>query len=233
MVSIELWRAPIGERKREVAELLGHGLRAWWLRAHRASGSCAKRRRTNVGKLIYSLNVSLDGFAARPDGGLDWALVDDELHSWFNDQARTLVASLYGRRMYELMAAYWPTGEDDPSATEAMREYSRIWKPIPKIVFSSSLGRVEHNGRLVRGDVKTVLADVRREFDGDLDIGGPDLAGQFVRRGLVDEFRLVVHPVVLGAGKPFWPALDAPLRLRLIDSCRFASGAELRSYVAA
>ena len=84
-----------------------------------------------MGKLIYSMNVSLDGFAAAPDGGLEWATVDDELHSWFNDQARTLDATLYGRRMYELMAGYWPTGEDDPAATDAMREFSRIWKPMP------------------------------------------------------------------------------------------------------
>ena len=184
-----------------------------------------------MGKLIYLLNVSLDGFIETPDHSLDWAIVDEELHTWFNDQMRTLDATLYGRRLYELMAAYWPTGEDDPSATDAMREFSRIWKPMPKIVFSSSLEHVEHNARLVRGDVATVLEDLRREFDGDLDVGGPNLAGQFVRRGLVDEYRLAVHPVVLGAGTPFWPELDAPLRVRLVESRTFESGVELRSYV--
>ena len=184
-----------------------------------------------MGKLIYSLNVSLDGFAATPEGGLDWATVDDELHTWFNDQAKALQASLYGRRMYELMAGYWPTGEDDPSATDATREFARIWKPMPKIVFSTSLEHVEHNGRLARGDVGAVLAELRHEFDGDLDLGGPDLAGQFVRRGLVDEYRLVIHPVVLGAGTSFWPALDEPLRLRLVETRTFASGAEVRTYV--
>jgi dihydrofolate reductase len=186
-----------------------------------------------VGKLIYLLNVSLDGFVETPDHSLDWTIVDDELHTWFNDQMRTLDASLYGRRLYELMADYWPTGEDDPAATDAMREFARIWKPMPKIVFSSSLEHVKHNARLVRGDVGTVLEDLRREFDGDLDVGGPNLAGQFVRRGLVDEYRLVVHPVVLGAGTPFWPELDRPLRLRLVTTQTFASGTELRSYVPA
>jgi len=186
-----------------------------------------------VGKLIYSLNVSLDGFIETTDHGLEWADVDEEVHTWFNDQTRTLDASLYGRRMYELMAAYWPTGEDDPAATDATREFSSIWKPMPKIVFSSSLEDVEHNARLVRGDVRTVLEEVRREFEGDLDVGGPDLAGQFVRHGLVDEYRLVVHPVVLGAGTPFWPELDTPLRLRLIDTKTFASGVEVWSYVPA
>jgi dihydrofolate reductase len=102
---------------------------------------------------------------------------------------------------------------------------------MPKIVFSSSLEHVEHNARLVRGDVGTVIEELRREFDGDLDVGGPDLAGQFVRRDLVDEYRLVVHPVVLGAGTPFWPELDAPLHLRLVETRAFAAGAEARSYV--
>jgi len=184
-----------------------------------------------MGKLVYILNVSLDGFVETPDHSLEWTSVDEELHTWFNDQTRALDATLFGRRMYELMAGYWPTAEDDPSATDAMREFSRIWKPMPKIVFSNSLEQVDHNARLVRGDVATVLADLRREFDGDIDVGGPDLAGQFVRRGLVDEYRLVVHPVVLGAGTPFWPELDAPLRLQLVDRRGFASGAELRSFV--
>lgn len=91
---------------------------------------------------------------------------------------------------------------------------------------------MEHNARLVRGDVGDVFADLRREFDGDLDVGGPNLAGQFVRRGLVDEYRLVVHPVVIGAGTPFWPELDGPLRLRLVEMRGFGSGDELGSYAA-
>ena len=142
-------------------------------------------------------------------------------------------ASLYGRRLWEVMSAYWPTGERDPEATEVMREFARIWNRTPKIVFSRTLKTVAHGARLVGGDVATVLADVRREFAGDLEVGGADLAGQFVRHGLVDEYRLVIHPVVLGTGIPFWPELDAPLRLRQIDEHRFSSGTELRSFVPA
>jgi dihydrofolate reductase len=186
-----------------------------------------------MGRLIYNLNVSLDGFAAATDADLGWADVDEELHTWFNDRARDVRASLYGRRLYELMAAYWPTEEDNPSGTDVTRDFARIWKATPKIVFSTSLERVEHNSRLVRGDVGSVLDDLREEFEGDLDVGGPNLAGQFVRRGLVDEYRLVIHPVVLGAGTPFWPDLDSPLRLRLVETGRFGNGAELRSYVPA
>ena len=184
-----------------------------------------------MGKLIYILNTSLDGFIETPDRELDWTHVDDELHVWFNEYMRTLDASIYGRRMYEVMAAYWPTGEENPASTEAMREFARIWKPMPKVVFSSSLDRVEHNARLVRGDVGPVLADLRKEFSGDLGVGGPDLASQFVRAGLVDLYILVVHPVVLGAGTPYWPRLESPLRLRLTETTTFSSGVEARSYI--
>lgn len=186
-----------------------------------------------MGKLIYSMNVSLDGFVETPEHSLDWANVDDELHAWFNDQSRRLEASLYGRRMYEVMAGYWPTAEEDPSAPEVMLDFARIWKPMPKVVFSSSLQGVEHNSRLVQGDVSEVLARLRQEFDGDLDVSGPTLAGQFVRRGLVDEYQLVVHPVILGAGTPFWPDLEAPANLRLTETRTFASGAVLMSYASA
>ncbi len=186
-----------------------------------------------MGKLIYSLNVSLDGFIETPDHSLDWAIVDEEVHQWFNEQTRTLDASLYGRRMYEVMAAYWPTGADDPAATDVTREFASVWNSMPKIVFSTSLDRVDHNARLVRGDVGEVLDALRTEFEGDLDVGGADLAGQFVRRGLVDEYQLMIHPVVLGAGTAFWPMLDGPLRLRLTETRRFPSGVMLLSYAAA
>jgi dihydrofolate reductase len=191
-----------------------------------------------MGKLIYCMNVSLDGYVNTadvntPGGGTDWTLVDDELHKWFNERFRSLEASLYGRRLYALMSAHWPTAENNPAATETEREFARIWNATPRIVFSSSLDRVEHNSRLVSGDAGDVLAELRREFAGDLEVAGPTLAGQFVRRGLIDEYQLVVHPVVLGAGTPFWPQLDSPIRLRPVDQHTFSSGVELRSYVPA
>lgn len=185
-----------------------------------------------MGKLIYSLNVSLDGYVETPDHSLAWADVDDEVHRWFNDQARELGASLYGRRMYELMAAYWPTGDSDPAATETERDFARIWKATPKFVFSSTLASVDWNSRLVRGDVGEALAAIRSEFTGDLDVGGPTLASAFIRRGLVDEYRLVVHPVVLGAGTPFFPPLETPIRLRLLEERRFGSGVTYLGYAA-
>ena len=186
-----------------------------------------------MGKVIYSMNVSLDGYVETPEHSLDWANVDDELHTWFNDRAREADAFVWGRRMYELMVAYWPTAESDPSATEAMLDFARIANTKPKIVFSTSLASVEWKGRLVRGDVGAELERLRDEFDGDLDIGGPTLALQFIQRGLVDEYRLLVHPVILGAGTPFFPRLETPIGLRLKESQTFDSGVIYLGYTSA
>jgi dihydrofolate reductase len=183
-----------------------------------------------MGRLIYMLNVSLDGYVETPDRSLDWATVDDELHAWFNERTRELDASIYGRRLYEVMAAYWPTAEADPASTETEREFARIWNAMPKIVFSRTLESVAWNSRLVRGDIGDELARLRREFTGDLDVGGATLAAEFIRRGLVDKYCLVVHPVVLGAGTPFFPALDSPIPLRLVERREFRSGVTCLGY---
>ena len=185
-----------------------------------------------MGRLIYTLNVSLDGFVETADHSPAWATPDDELLTWFNDTTRELDATIYGRRLYEVMAAYWPTGESDPASTEPMREFARIWNAMPKVVFSTTLPTVEWNSRLVRGDVAEELARLRQEFRGDLGVGGPTLAAEFIRRGLVDEYRLVVHPVVLGAGTPYFPPLDGPMRLRPIETRTFASGVVYLGYEA-
>jgi len=185
-----------------------------------------------MGRLIYNLNVSLDGFVESADHGLDWSVVDDELHSWFNDQSRSLDAELYGRRIYELMAAYWPTAESDPSLTETEREFARIWNAMPRIVFSTTLDSVRPGCRLVAGDVADRLAEIRSEYAGDLGVAGATLASAFIERGLVDEYRLVVHPVILGAGRPFFPALRDRIGLRLLETRTFASGVVYLGYAA-
>jgi dihydrofolate reductase len=177
--------------------------------------------------------MSLDGFVETPDHRLDWAVVDDELHAWFNEHERAIDAALYGRRLYEVMAAYWPGSEADPDATPLMREFGAIWRAKPRFVFSSSLDDVAW-GRIVRGDdVRAELARIREEFDGDLSVGAATLAAPFIRRGLVDEYRLIVHPVAIGGGTPFFPPLDAPLRLRQVASRRFDSGVMYVGFVAA
>lgn len=185
-----------------------------------------------MGKLIYTFNVSLDGFIETVDHRLDWSVPDDELHTWFNDLSRSLDASLYGRRLYEVMAAHWPTAESDPAATEPEREFARIWNEKPIIVFSTTLDAVGPNCRLVSGDVSDRLAEIRSEFAGDLEVAGPTLASAFIERGLVDEYGLVVHPVILGAGTPMFGALRDRIGLRLLKTRTFASGAVYLGYEA-
>jgi len=185
-----------------------------------------------MGKLIYSMNVSLDGFVDTVDHRLDWIRMDDELHTWFNDEARATEAELYGRRMYEVMSAYWPSGETDPDGTLATIEFARIWNLKPKVVFSRTLGSVAWNSRLVDGDVGEILEAIRRDHPGDLSVSGPTLAAEFARRNLIDEYRLVVHPVVLGGGTPYFADADRRIELELIDERSFGSGVRYLGYAA-
>lgn len=185
-----------------------------------------------MGRVLYSMSVSLDGFAAGPDGDIDWVTVDEELHEAFNAEARGVGLFLYGRRMYELMAAYWPTAGDDPAATPVERDFARIWGPKPKLVASSSLTSVNWNAHLVPGDVVTEVARLRGELEAGIGVGGPTVVAPLLRAGLVDEISMYVNPVVLGGGMPFFPA-DLRLSLRLTDTRRFAAGVQLLRYVPA
>jgi dihydrofolate reductase len=175
------------------------------------------------------MSVSLDGFAEDASGSIAWVKVDDELHEAFNAESRAAGMFLYGRRMYELMSAYWPTAERDPAATRPMREFARIWKPKPKLVVTHRLDQVGWNAHLVRGDVADEVARLKAELDSDITVGGPTVAATLLRAGLVDEIRQYVNPVILGGGTPFLPP-DLHLDLRLLDSKRFASGVVLLRY---
>ena len=177
-----------------------------------------------MGKLIYSLSVSLDGFADSSSHSLDWVEVDEELHTFFNNQSREISASLYGRRMYELMFGYWPTTEADPDATPAEREFAGIWKRIPRIVFSTTLDQVDPGSRLVRSDAAEEVRRLKAQPGYDMDVGGPTLASTLMRAGLIDEYRIFVNPMILGAGTPFFAALDARIPLRLLETRIFGSG---------
>jgi dihydrofolate reductase len=170
------------------------------------------------------MSVSLDGFVETRSRSLDWVLIDEELHSFYNDEARQMTAFLYGRRLYQLMVDYWPRAEADPSATPAELEFARIWKDKPKIVFSTTLERVEWNSRLVRDDAAEEVARLKAQPGFDMDVGGPTLASTFMRLGLIDEYHLAVHPVILGAGTPFFTAVDDRIGLKLLETRTFRSG---------
>ena len=171
-------------------------------------------------KLIYSMGVSLDGFIAGPDGEIDWSAPDEELHRFHNQQTRELGAYLLGRRLYGEML-YWET--DKPSAAEYELEFASIWKDTQKIVFSKTLDKVEGNARLVRDAVAEEVAELKEQPGRDLAVGGAGLASTFIKLGLVDEFRLFISPIVLGAGTPYFPALEERINLELVETQTFGS----------
>jgi dihydrofolate reductase len=173
-------------------------------------------------KLIYSMGVSLDRFIAARDGSIDWSAPDEELHRFHNAQAREAGVQLYGRRLYEAMIP-WETAEDNPSAPEPIVEFARIWKATPKIVFSTTLEKVQGNATLATGDAGEEVARLKQQPGKELAVGGASLAASLMRLGLIDEFRLFVSPVVLGGGTPYFPALDERIDLRLLETRTFAS----------
>lgn len=173
-------------------------------------------------KLIYSMGVSLDGFIAGPRGEIDWGAPDEELHRFHNQQTRGTGAQLCGRRLYETML-YWETAEENPSAAEYELEFARIWKGIPKIVFSRTLDKVEGNARLVRDGVAEEVAKLKEQPGKDLAVGGAGLASTCIELGLIDEYRLFVSPVVLGGGTPYFPPLDERINLELVETQTFGS----------
>ena len=173
-------------------------------------------------KLIYSMSVSLDGFIAGPDGEIDWGAPDEELHRFHNQQVREIGTHLCGRRLYEEMT-YWETVDEDPSAPEHVLEFARIWKALPKIVFSKTLDKVEGNARLVREGVAEEVATLKEQPGKDLAVGGAGLASTVIKLGLIDEYRLFVSPVVLGGGTPYFPALDDRINLELAETQTFGS----------
>jgi dihydrofolate reductase len=173
-------------------------------------------------KLIYSMGVSLDGFIAGRDGEIDWSAPDEELHRFHNQQTREIGGHLCGRRLYETMT-YWETAEEQASIQEYELEFARIWRQLPKIVFSTTLEGVEGNARLVRDGVADEVARLRQQPGQDLAVGGAGLASTFIRLGLVDEYRLFVSPVVLGRGTPYFPTLDERIKLELIETRTFGS----------
>jgi dihydrofolate reductase len=173
-------------------------------------------------KLIYSMGVSLDGFIAGPGGNIDWTAPDEELHRFHNQQARETGVDLYGRRLYETMR-YWETAGENPEAPEVELEFARIWKDTPQLVFSRTLDKVEGNARLVRDNAVEEVARLKQEPGKHLAVGGAGLASTFMKAGLIDEYRLFVSPVVLGAGTPYFPALDERINLELVETRTFGS----------
>jgi dihydrofolate reductase len=184
-----------------------------------------------MSKVVYSMGVSLDGYVASTDGSIDWSGPDEELHRFHNEQTQELGAHVMGRRLYETML-YWETVDESSSEPEYGIEFAELWNPLPKLVFSRTLERVEGNARLATGDVAEEVERLKRETDGDVGVGGSKLASACIELGLVDEFRPFVYPVALGDGIPFLPPLAERIEMRLVETREFGIGVVYLRYVA-
>jgi dihydrofolate reductase len=175
-------------------------------------------------KVTYSMGVSLDGYIVGPDGTFDWTEPGDEVFRFVTDEIRQVGVHLMGRKLYETML-YWETADQDPTLGEAMLEWAAIWKPIPKVVFSTELSAVQGNARLVSGGLAGEIERWRAEpGEGEIALGGATLAAEAAALGLIDEFRPRVHPVLVGGGIPFFPGGERRVALELLDTRTFSSG---------
>lgn len=183
-----------------------------------------------MGRITYAMMQSLDGYITDSNGEIDWVLIDDEIHSFANNEAKRANLDIYGRRMYETMAA-WETLGDEPGSSEVEKEFAREWKRMDKLVISTTLpNAVTGRTRLVRafdpGEVRALAGTI----PGRIGVSGPTLASAFIAAGLVDEIGTYIMPVVLGGGQPFIPPSHSRLRLDLTEERRFESGAVFLRY---
>ena len=190
----------------------------------------AARKGTVMRKIVFMMSVSLDGFFEGPDRELDWQLVDVELHQHFNEWLATAGAFLDGRVTYELMAGHWPTADQDPRASAPMIEFARIWRDMPKIVFSRTLEHAGWNTTIAREVDPEAIQKLKAQPGGDLVVGGANLAAAFRAHDLIDEYRIYVHPVLLGRGRPLFEPSDVTARLRLAETRAFGNGVVLLRY---
>lgn len=188
-------------------------------------------------KLTFAMNVTVDGYIAAPGDDLGWSGGDgpdssssDELFQFWSDRVAATGLSLYGRKLWEVMSSAWPNADQQPGATPAEIEFAGRWRDMPKVVFSSTISTVDWNARLVTGDAVAEITRLKAEGDGPMDVGGATLAAAAMRAGLIDEYVVVTHPVLVGGGTPFFTALDSWVNLALVETRTFPGGVVLSRY---
>jgi len=180
--------------------------------------------------VTYSMGVSLDGYIVGPDGRFDWTAPDDEMFRSHIDEIRGVGVYLLGRRLYESML-YWETADQDPSLDDSGLEWASLWKPLPKVVFSTTLSAVQGTARLASGGVAEEIERLRGEPDeGDIWIGGATLASEAAELDLIDEYRVRVHPVLVGGGIPFFARRERRADLELVETRTFRPGVVFLRY---
>ena len=181
-------------------------------------------------KIIWMMSVSVDGYMEGPSREIDWHMVDDELHRHMNGWMASAGGFLEGRVTYELMEGFWPAADQDPAAPPTIVEFAQIWRDMPKIVYSRTLERAGANATVVHQVVPAEVLGLKAQTGGDLIVGGADLGAEFARHDLIDEYRLYVHPIVIGRGRPMLRPSDAEVPLRLIETHTFGNGVVLLRY---
>ena len=176
-----------------------------------------------MAKLIYASNVSLDGYTEDSRGAFDWAAPDDDVFAFITDLLRSVGTHLYGRRMYDTMAV-WETDPALAAKSDLTSDFANVWKAANKVVYSTTLATVSTaNTRVERHFGPGAVHDLKAAASSDLIVGGPNLAAQAFKAGLVDECHLFICPVVLGGRKPALPT-DTHVEMGLVDERRFSNG---------
>jgi dihydrofolate reductase len=182
-----------------------------------------------MAKLIYDAGTSLDGYVADEAGNFEWAELGDDVHAYINSRESRVGTYLFGRKMYETMAV-WETPDALGDLTPAARAYEPIWRAADKIVYSTTLQSVSSaKTRLLSRFDPDFVRELKAEATRDIAIGGPTLAAHAIRAGLVDEYDLLIAPVIAGGGTAYWPH-GVSLRLELLDERRFDNGIVLVRY---
>lgn len=175
-------------------------------------------------KVIYSMSMTMDGFITGPDGGIDWSVPGDDIYQASIDEAKDLSVHLMGRKLYDIML-YWETAADNPESTAQDLDWIALWNPLPKIVFSRTLSAVQGNARLATRPLAEEIEALRaQDGDGEIAVGGADLAAQAARLGLIDEYRINLFPVVVGGGTPYFAPGIARTNLELHSAREFSGG---------
>jgi dihydrofolate reductase len=173
--------------------------------------------------VTFSMGCSLDGYIVGPDGSFDWTAPDPEVFRFWIDEIRGVGVHLLGRRLYETML-YWETADQDPSQGADELTWAALWKPLPKVVFSNKLSEVEGTARLASGSLAEEIERLRAESgEGEIAIGGATLAAQAADLGLIDEYRVLVHSVLVGGGIPFFSRSERRVNLDLLETRTFSS----------
>ena len=174
-------------------------------------------------RVTYSMSVSLDGYIVGPDGGFDWGGPGEDVFRFWIDEIREVGVHLLGRRLYETML-YWETADQDRSLDDSELEWAALWKPLPKVVFSTTLSAVQGHARLASGGVAEEIERLRAEpGEGEIAIGGATLAAQAAALDLIDEYRPMVYSVLVGGGIPFFPRQERRVDLELVETRPFSS----------